>query len=422
MLRLIVSILCGLALAWSAPPLATVQDTLYKADGSRFNGFLLIEWHSFQAADSSEIATHNVTSQIVNGVLRVRLVPNASGTSYTVRYVSDGKIQFQETWFVPASSVALRLRDVRVATVGPYEPPPEQLDIPESNVIGLVADLAARPVKGAGYAPSRAVYADASGALEVVIGNLGDCVRVDGTAGPCGSGGGSTGPGFVDFETPAGLVNGTNTVFTLANPPSPASSLALYRNGLLEQAALDYTLSGNTITFAGGSIPQAGDTLAASYRLADAGSPQGPQVLCSSTGTSTNSTSLTQLGSCTAPAGLLKPGDRVEMRFDYSHEGAATGVAFEVRWGGTPLVSRSAGATETAISGQASAGIHASGAQCGAQSWGSGLAFTVGAGAALDSLGAPLTIGFLGRMAAVTSETLTLRNFSVIRYPAQANP
>ena len=41
----------------------------------------------------------------------------------------------------------------------------------------------------------------------------GECVRVDGTAGPCGS----LGPGFVDGETPAGLISGTNAVFTLAD-------------------------------------------------------------------------------------------------------------------------------------------------------------------------------------------------------------
>ncbi len=42
MVRVVIAMVCGLALGWSAPPLATIQDTLQKADGSRFNGFLLI--------------------------------------------------------------------------------------------------------------------------------------------------------------------------------------------------------------------------------------------------------------------------------------------------------------------------------------------------------------------------------------------
>jgi hypothetical protein len=74
-------------------------------------------------------------------------------------------------------------------------------------------------------------------------------------------------PNFADAETPGGTINGTNAAFTLANAPSPALSLELYRNGLLQSVANgDYTLAGNTITFAAGAIPQTGDSLTASYR------------------------------------------------------------------------------------------------------------------------------------------------------------
>jgi uncharacterized protein YoxC len=72
---------------------------------------------------------------------------------------------------------------------------------------------------------------------------------------------------FVDSETPGGSVNGTNTAFTLANSPSPATSFALFRNGLLQSPGVDYTLSGMAITFLSASTPQAGDIIQASYRL-----------------------------------------------------------------------------------------------------------------------------------------------------------
>jgi outer membrane murein-binding lipoprotein Lpp len=72
---------------------------------------------------------------------------------------------------------------------------------------------------------------------------------------------------FVDSETPGGSVNGTNTAFTLANSPSPVSSFALFRNGLLQSPGVDYTLSGMAITFLTASTPQTGDILQASYRL-----------------------------------------------------------------------------------------------------------------------------------------------------------
>jgi hypothetical protein len=74
--------------------------------------------------------------------------------------------------------------------------------------------------------------------------------------------------GFQDAETPAGSMNGVNATFTLSQAPSPASSLLLHRNGLLMKNGLDYTLAGGTVTFVAGAIPQSGDVLVASYRVA----------------------------------------------------------------------------------------------------------------------------------------------------------
>lgn len=59
----------------------------------------------------------------------------------------------------------------------------------------------------------------------------------------------SGGINFADDETPSGTVNGVNTTFTLANTPSPATSLQLYRDGqLLTPGGVDYTLATATIT------------------------------------------------------------------------------------------------------------------------------------------------------------------------------
>ena len=72
---------------------------------------------------------------------------------------------------------------------------------------------------------------------------------------------------FADAETPTGTVNGVNDTFTLANAPSPAGSLELYKNGLLQLAAgTDYTLTTSTIVYAAAAIPQAGDVHRAWYR------------------------------------------------------------------------------------------------------------------------------------------------------------
>ena len=62
----------------AAPTLTTIQDTLYKADGSRFDGVAQIEWKSFQAADGSEIPQQTISVKVVAGGLRIALVPTAN--------------------------------------------------------------------------------------------------------------------------------------------------------------------------------------------------------------------------------------------------------------------------------------------------------------------------------------------------------
>jgi hypothetical protein len=52
----------------------------------------------------------------------------------------------------------------------------------ESDVTGLVSDLAARPLKGLGFAPSRAAVINSTGAIDGALGNSGECVLVDGTS------------------------------------------------------------------------------------------------------------------------------------------------------------------------------------------------------------------------------------------------
>ncbi len=264
--------------ALAGPPLTTIQDVIYKADGTRFNGVAYIEWKSFQAANQVPIATQSLTIAIVDGNLRVRLVPTtnaSSGAHYYVRYHSDGRIQFAETWAVPPSTPTVNLAAVRVAVgqqTGGGTLPPAGLEI--GDITGLSGELAARPVRGLGYASSRAIRTGATGALEAVTGNLTDCVRVDGTSSACSSGGGSyTGPGFVDNEVPSGVIDGLNTVFGLSDTPSPSASLELLLNGIALSPGVDYTVSANSITMLAASTPRTGDVFRAFFRTASASNP-----------------------------------------------------------------------------------------------------------------------------------------------------
>jgi hypothetical protein len=141
-----------------------------------------------------------------------------------------------------------------------------------------------------------------------------------------------------------------------------------------------------------------------------------PQVLCSGTGAATNSATLASIGTCAIPAGLLAPGDRVEVRFDFAHQGTASGFSFEIHWGATTVVHRDAAAGEALASGRADAALLAAGAQWSSQSWGALLPFGATAGGAADAYTSGLTVDFQG-MLAQTGDTLTLANYTVVRFP-----
>jgi len=417
----IAAALAAATLCATPQPLTTIQDTLFKADGTRFNGTLTISWTTFEAVDRSQIMQQMTTVTVANGNLRVQLVPTTTATPaayYTVVYNSDGRIQFRETWAVPSSQQPLRVRDVRFAVTGSVAAPDTSgTTVQESDVTGLISDLQARPLKGPGYATGRVAWVNPVGTLESVTGSPSDCVRVDGTAGPCGG----VQPGFTDGEVPTGVVDGANATFLLAASPVPATSLILYRNGIRQQNGVDYTTTANTIQFVAAATPQPGDTLLASYRTSNAPDTggqmyPGTQVLCSGLGASIASTGMSSVGSCSIPAGFLSPGDRVQVSFDLEHTGTAGGYSFEMHWGSTTLLHRDAEAGDTLATGRAEIGLKAGGAQAGHQSWGTVLPVNAGVALAVDDyVTNGIAIDFQARVSA--GDSVVLRNFSVVRVP-----
>lgn len=268
---LLAAVLCAVTLVEAAPPLTVVQDVLYKADGTRFSGVAQIEWKTFQASDGSEIPQHGLTVRIIDGNVRVLLVPTTNAlksTLYTVKFNADGRTQFTEYWAVPPSGAPLRLKDLRVA--GPIAGTiTTGTTVAIQDVAGLRTELDTRPGRGATYIAGRAAVISSSGAIDSAIGLASDCVKVDGTSGPCGTGGLL----FVDGEIPSGPINGSNPNFALSTVPTPASSLTLFRNGVLLNSGSEYTVSSNIITLAAASVPVAGDRLQAWYRGPSTGTP-----------------------------------------------------------------------------------------------------------------------------------------------------
>src|SRR5579863_4489858 len=151
------------AIAMGQPALTTIQDTLYRADGTRYTGTLFITWDAFQGGDFSNIATANVTLPIVNGVLNVSLVPTttaSAGAQYNVTYNQNGVNQFTQVWAVPPSSTVLRIRDVLVSTGTVIGPAPETSPVTISQVVGLTNALALTAQKGVGFALGRTAIID----------------------------------------------------------------------------------------------------------------------------------------------------------------------------------------------------------------------------------------------------------------------
>jgi hypothetical protein len=423
---LLLAAVCGMA--WGQTGLTTIQDTLFKADGTRFNGTLSIHWNTFDTTSPGTVVQQSTTVTVVNGNLQVSLAANAAALPpanvYMVQYQSDGREQFQETWTVPVSTIPLRVSVVRTGTLpaGPSSSGQtgNQTPILESTVIGLQADLAQRPIKGVGYGTNRVALVNDSGQIETVVGDVGDCVFVDGTAGPCGQ------PAFADAETPGGIVDGLNNTLTLASTPL-GTSLMLFRNGLYMTPGFDYNLTGSAIQFAAGAVPQPGDTLTASYRVdtSTAGNlslgggailhTASAQVICSATGTTTSATAWTTLGACDIPAAGLRPGDRFEVRFTFAHTGVASGFNLQVNWGATTILARSGAPHDVAVAGRAESAITASGAQISHESWGTLLPFLPGILTAPQQGG--LQINFKGALAMAGSDNVTLSNYTVLRYP-----
>jgi hypothetical protein len=418
--------------AFGQSPLSTIQDTLFKADGTRFTGTLIIQWNTFDANKLNTVIQQSKTVSVLNGNLQIQLTPNQGAplpaNIYTVSYQSDGREQFAEIWTVPSSSVPLTVPQVRLGSVitsrsgnsansggGGNSGP-----ITESAVIGLLLDLSQRPTKGPGFGTGAVAVINPGGQVETAVGTLGDCVHVDGTTGPCG---GPT-PTFSDAEVPAGAIDGVNTAFTLQNSPS-GGSLLLVRNGLYLTAGADYTLSGNAITFINGAQPQPGDTLMASYRVGPdvslAQIRQLPasavaQVICSGAGHSSTDGVLNSLGGCDIPASAIHTGDRFEVRFTFSKPGTGSAYDVEINWGSTNVLTRHVTAQDPSFTGKAEAAIGASGAQISVESWGVVLPFLPGIVSSPSQDG--IHVDFLGRLSTAGTDTLTLTNFTVLHYLA----
>ena len=97
----------------------------------------------------------------------------------------------------------------------------------------------------------------------------------------------------------------------------------------------------------------------------------------------------------------------------------AQAPSFELRWGGTSVIARAGSTLDSRIVGRTEFGLYAGTALWAAQSWGASLSLSSGTGVSNASFASPLVVDLLGRFPSTTADTLTLRNYTVVRYPAQ---
>ncbi len=303
--RFLASLVCavaflGCALAQSA--LTPIRDTVTNPDGTLFNGTITITWNG-APPPSGTVSPLSVTARVYNGALSLLLVPNSNGATYQAVYnSSDGTVTWTETWQVPASTTALTLSQIRT-TPGSNSgsgsgssssgPTYATLPISISEITGLSSDLdtinaslssltsTVNSLNSTVTNLSSTVTSNSNSitslnstvnTLNTQVSNLSNTVAtLTSTVNTLSNGQSANSAVFVDGETPSGTANGVNASFTLANAPSPSSSLELYRNGILQMPGVDYTLSGNSITFLSHSLPQPNDILQAFYRLPGSG-------------------------------------------------------------------------------------------------------------------------------------------------------
>ena len=152
-----------------------------------------------------------------------------------------------------------------------------------------------------------------------------------------------------------------------------------------------------------------------------------PQVICSVGGGATSSTTNVVVGSCSIPQAFFDSGDRIEISLNFEHSGTASAFVTEIFVGATPVFSRQFASTDTLAFVRGSGGYYPTGVAFGSHSFG-----TAGssAGSAMAGLSSNVTltpttatqITFRARLAIASSDSVALRNFTVVRFPAQFNP
>ncbi len=229
----------------------TIQDTVYRADGTPASGTLIVSWPAFTTAANAAVAAGSTTVPIgANGSVELSLAPNAGalpgGTYYTAVYhLSDGTVN-KEYWIVPVA-VSTTIGEIRSqlvpATVAIQAVNKQYVDAAVSSITGSYL-----PTTGGTMTGSLLLNGDPTSAQQAA-----DKHYVDDSVGsllPL-SGGSLTGPLTLAADPTAALQAATKE-YVDANGGSSAAALAAANAA---QATANAALPANEVGVAGGVAP-----------------------------------------------------------------------------------------------------------------------------------------------------------------------
>ncbi len=229
----------------------TIQDTVYRADGTVASGTLIVSWPAFTTAANAAVAAGSTTIPIgANGAVQLSLAPNAgalpAGTYYTAVYhLNDGTVN-KEYWVVPvaASTTIGEIRSQLVpATVAIQAVSKQYVDTAVSSITGSYL-----PTTGGAMTGSLLLSGDPTSAQQAA-----DKHYVDDSVGsllPL-SGGSLTGPLTLAADPVAALQAATKE-YVDANAGNSTAALAAANAA---QATANAALPANKVGVAGGVAP-----------------------------------------------------------------------------------------------------------------------------------------------------------------------
>ncbi|HEX4154380.1 MAG TPA: hypothetical protein VHY48_02085 [Acidobacteriaceae bacterium] len=116
LVALIVGVLGGVT-AFAQVTTTTVQDTVYRADGTAAGGTVLVSWPTFTTALGNAVAAGTTATTLgPNGSLTLALTPNAgampTGSYYTAVFHLDDGTMTKQYWVIPVSATPVTLASI----------------------------------------------------------------------------------------------------------------------------------------------------------------------------------------------------------------------------------------------------------------------------------------------------------------------